>query len=148
MKFLLVTLISVFSLVNVKAHASDDVNVSAAVLASFDSVFKNASDVKWKAAGNYMKADFVVAEQYVTAYYDANAELVAVTRNINSFQLPITLQTKLRASHPQYWISDLFELSNENGVSYYVTVENGENKITLQSTNATDWTVYKKQSKS
>lgn len=148
MKFLLATLISVFSLVNVKAHASDDVNVSAAVLASFHSAFKNASDVKWKTSGDYYKADFVVNEQYVTAYYDDNAMLVAVTRNINSFQLPITLQTKLRASHPEYWISDLFELSNENGVSYYVTVENGESKITLRSTNSTDWTVYQKQSKS
>jgi hypothetical protein len=148
MKFLLVTLISVLSLVNTKAHASDDVTVSAAVLASFQSAFKNASEVKWKTSGDYYKADFIVNEQYVTAYYDSNAALVAVTRNVNSFQLPITLQTKLKASYEQYWISELFELSNENGVSYYVTVENGDSKITLQSLNATEWTVYQKQSKS
>ena len=148
MKFLLITLISVFSLVNVKAHASDDVNVSAAVLASFHSAFKNASDVKWKTSGDYFKADFIVNEQYVTAFYDCNADLVAVTRNINSFQLPVTLQTKLKASYEKYWISDLFELSNENGVSYYATVENGEQKITLKSSNAIDWVLYQKQSKS
>jgi len=148
MKFLLVTLISVLSLVNTKAQASDDVNVSAAVLASFHSAFKNASDVKWKTSGDYYKADFVVNEQYVTAYYDDNASLVAVTRNINSYQLPVTLQTKLKASYEKCWISDLFELSDENGVSYYVTVENGDTKMTLKSANASDWNVYQKQSKS
>lgn len=148
MKFLLVTLTALFSLVNTRAHAADDVKVSAAVIASFNTAFKNASEVKWNTAGDYYKADFAINGQYVNAYYDATATLVAVTRNITSFQLPITLQAKLKAGYEAYWISDLFELSDDNGISYYVTVENTDGKITLKSSGANDWSVYKKQSKS
>jgi hypothetical protein len=86
--------------------------------------------------------------QYVAAYYDATANLIAVTRNISSFQLPVTLQNKLKASYESYWISDLFELSDDNGTAYYVTVEDGDSKITLKSTGANEWSVFQKQRKS
>lgn len=148
MKLLLAAFTALLSVANAKANPTDGINVSSAVSASFNKAFKNAAEVKWNAAGAYYKADFVLNGQYVNAYYDNNANLVAVTRNVSSFQLPITLQAKLKASYETYWISDLFELSNEDGVSYYVTVEDGESKITLKSTGSNDWTVYQKQSKS
>jgi hypothetical protein len=147
MKFLVVAITAVLSIINTSAHASDETKVSAAVLASFNSSFKTASQVEWKQTGNFYKADFSFNSQYVTAYYDVTANLVAVTRNITSFQLPVTLQTSLKKSYEAYWISDLFELSDENGTAYYVTVENGDSKITLKST-ANQWSVYKKSSKS
>lgn len=148
MKVLLVAITAVLSIINTKASASDDTQVSAAVLASFNSSFKNVSEVAWKNAGNFYKADFAMNSQYVTAYYDATATLVAVTRNISSFQLPVTLQTNLKKSYEAYWISDLFELSDDNGTAYYVTVENGDSKITLKSTVANEWSVYQKGRKS
>jgi len=147
MKFLLVLITAALSLTNTKASASNEIEVSAAVLASFNSSFKNASEVAWKNAGNYYKADFALNGQYVSAYYDATATLIAVTRNISSFQLPITLQTNLKQSYEAYWISDLFELSDDNGTTYYVTVESGDAKVTLKSS-GNSWTVYQKQRKS
>ena len=148
MKFLLATFITVFSLVSTSLHATDNTKVSAAVLASFKSSFKNASEVKWVSTQNFYKAEFALNGQYATAYYDASANLIAVTRNISSFQLPITLQSKLKNSYEAYWISELFELSDDNGTSYYVTVEDGDSKITLKSSGTNDWAIYKKQRKS
>jgi hypothetical protein len=148
MKFLLVAITAVLSIINTKANASDDIKISAAVLASFNSSFKNASEVAWKTTGDYYKADFALGEQYVTAYYDVTANLVAVTRNISSYQLPLTLQTNLKKSYEDYWISDLFELSNEDGTTYYATVENGDAKITLKSSGINGWSVYQKSRKS
>jgi hypothetical protein len=148
MKFLLATLITVFSLVSNKSNASDDVNVSSAVVSTFKSSFKNASDVSWKITNQFYKADFVMNGQHVAAFYDASANLIAVTKNISSTQLPITLQSKLKASYEAYWISDLFELSDDLGTSYYVTVEDGDTKITLKSNGTNDWSVYQKQRKS
>src|SRR5688572_15377392 len=105
MNFLLATLITVFSLVSTRSHATDNTEVSAAVLASFNASFKNASEVSWKKTGNnYYKADFSLNGQYVNAYYDVTGSLIAVTRNISSLQLPVTLQAKLKASHEDYWI--------------------------------------------
>ena len=147
MKLLLATLITVYSFVSTKSHASDEIKVSAAVLASFNTNFKNASEVKWNISENFSKAEFSLSGQYVTAYYDATANLIAVTRNVSSFQLPITLQTKLKTSYESHWISDLFELSDDNGTSYYITVENGDEKVTLKSTGINEWSVYKKQRK-
>lgn len=147
MKFLLATLITVFSLVSTTSHASDDTKVSAAIIASFNTSFKNASEVKWSQTQNFYKAEFSLSGQYVTAYYDATASLIAVTRNVSSFQLPITLQTKLKISYENHWISDLFELSDDNGTAYYVTLENGDEKLTLKSTGTNDWSLYKKQRK-
>lgn len=148
MKILLVAITAVLSIINTKASASDEIKVSAAVLASFNSSFKNASDVAWKSTGSFYKADFAMNSLYVTAYYDATAKLIGVTRNISSVQLPVTLQTALKKSYEAYWISDLFELSNEDGTCYYVTVENGDAKITLKSTQVNEWTVYQKTRKS
>lgn len=149
MNFLLATLITVFSLVSTTSHATDNTEVSAAVLASFNSSFKNASEVSWKTTGNNIyKADFSLNGQYVTAYYDATANLIAVTRNISSFQLPVTLQAKLKASYEDYWISDLFELSDDNGTHYYVTIEDGDSKITLKSSGTSEWSTFQKQRKS
>ena len=147
MKFLLATIISLFSLVSTNANATDEINVSSAVVSSFKSSFKNASEVAWKMSGNLYKADFSLNGQYVAAYYDASANLIAVTRNVSSFQLPITLQNKLKANYESYWISDLFELSDDNGTSYYVTVEDGDSKITLKSSGSNEWTVFQKQRK-
>jgi hypothetical protein len=148
MKFLLATLITVFSFVSNKSHATDDVNVSSAIVSSFKSSFKNASEVSWKVTHNFYKADFSMNGQYVAAYYDGSANLIAVTRNITSLQLPITLQSKLKASYESYWISDLFELSDDSGTSYYVTVEDGDSKITLKSHGTSQWSVFQKQRKS
>lgn len=148
MKFLLVTLISLFSLVSTTSHATDDVNVSSAVIATFQSSFKDASEVSWKVTSDFSKADFVMNNQHISAFFDRSGSLVAVTRNINSFQLPISLQTKLRNSYGAYWISDLFELSDDNGTTYYVTVEDGDSKITLKSDGTSNWSTFQKQRKS
>jgi post-segregation antitoxin (ccd killing protein) len=146
MKTLFLTLITMVSFSSFKA-AAQDINVSASVVNAFQSSFKQASEVHWKEAGNYMKADFNMNGQYVSAFYDQNATLIAVTKNISPVQLPVTLQTSLKASYEDYWISEVFELSDQNGISYYTTVENGDSKITLKSIGSS-WSTYKKSRKS
>lgn len=146
MKLLLFTLTALLSFGSVKTNAQD-IKVSVVVTNAFHNSFSNASDVQWKDCGTYYKADFVMNGQYVTAFYDQNASLLGVTKNISALQLPVTLQANLKQSYEDYWISDLFELSNESGTSYYVTVEDGDSKITLKSV-GNSWTTYKKQRKS
>lgn len=146
MKLIMFTLTALISLASFTAKAQD-VTVSAVVVNSFNSAFKNAADVQWKDGGNYYKADFTLNGQYVTAFYNANAGLMAVTKNISPVQLPVTLQTSLKASYEDYWVSELFELSDDSGVSYYVTVENGDAKVTLKS-NGGSWSTFKKSRKS
>ena len=87
-------------------------------------------------------------DQYVTAFYNTEGELVALTRSITVYQLPIVLQTSLKKEHQNYWISDLFEVANDQGNTYYVTIENADTKIVLKSNSTYGWSTYKKFQKS
>lgn len=146
MKLFCIALAALLSFGSASAKAQD-MKIAAAVVDAFNSSFKNVSEVQWKDCGNFYKADFTMNGQYVTAFYDQNANLAAVTRNISPLQLPVTLQASLKKNYEGYWVSDLIELSNDAGIAYYVVVENNDTKTTLKSL-GNGWTTYKKERKS
>ena len=123
-------------------------NVDKKVLNAFNHEFAGATDVKWTANDTYYKASFVFNGQYVYAFYKLDGELMAMTRNITSLDMPMKLQTSLKNNYSGYWISDLFEISNNEGTNYYITMENAGSKIVLKSTSGSNWNVYKKSAKS
>ena len=146
MKRFLITLTVLFSLISMSSFASDS-KVDSRVLKSFQSSFKNATEVDWTVTNNFYKANFSLNGQYVAAYFDGSGNMIAITRNISSTQLPISLQTNLKNNYEGFWISDLFEVANEEGTTYYVTVENADTKLILKSSNS-DWVTYQKERKS
>lgn len=145
MKHLFVTLTLALTLISLSSFANDE-NVAPAALKSFNSSFKNVADVKWSASDNYYKADFLMNGQYVSAYYNCDGDLLALGRNLSSTELPLVLQADLKKSYGDYWITDLFEVANNEGTSYYVTIENADTKLVLKSAD-TQWNTYKKQKK-
>lgn len=146
MKRILVILTVLLSFVSMSSFANDE-KVNSKVLESFKTSFVNATEVDWTVGDNYYKASFVMNSQYVAAYYNEAGELMALTRNISSTQLPISLQADLKKKYDSFWISDLFEVANEQGTTYYVTLENADTKLVLKSSNS-DWSTYQKQRKS
>ena len=124
-----------------------EVNVNSKVLNSFSREFAGAKDVKWTTNETYSKASFVYNGQYVYAFYQLDGELMAMTRNISSLDLPIKLQSGLKKGYEGYWISDLFEISSSDGTSYYITMENANSKIVLKSTIDGSWKSFKKSAK-
>jgi len=121
--------------------------VSQKVLASFKSEFTNAKDVEWETGNNYFKASFTMNEQRIFAYYNADGQLLSIARHISSIQLPVNLYTALKNDHSKYWISDLFEVSNNEGLHYYVTLETADSKLVLHSGNGGSWRTYSKNKK-
>jgi len=146
MKRLVLTLTIALSLISFSSFASDP-DVNPAALHSFNKSFKNATEVNWTISHTFYKANFALNGQYVSAYYDADGKMIALTRNISSVQLPIVLQANLKKNYENFWISDLFEVTNEEGTSYYVTIENADTTMILKSNNQ-NWERFKKQSKS
>jgi hypothetical protein len=124
-----------------------EVNVNAKVLDAFNSNFATAKEVTWTASRNYYKAAFVFNDQHVFAFYYADGELMGLTRYISSLDLPISLQASLKKDYSNYWISDLFEVSNSEGTSYYITLENADAKVVLKSAGSEDWKTYQKKTK-
>jgi hypothetical protein len=144
--FTLLTAIAAF--ISTSAMATEP-EVSTFVKESFNTTFASATEVKWTVGDTYYKAEFAMNGQYASAYYDMEAgQLMATTRNISSLQLPLTLQASLKKDYSNFWVSELFEVSNDAGTSYYVTLENADNKIILKATSYNEWKTYKKVTKS
>ena len=124
--------------------ASNKDGVNENVNASFKKEFSMAQDVQWETGKDIYKATFRLNNQVLFAYFAANGEMVAVTRNILSVQLPIRLLASLKNEYSSHWITELFEVSSNSGTDYYVTLENADNTLVLKSANGSSWQSYKK----
>ncbi|HWI89715.1 MAG TPA: hypothetical protein VNT20_00515 [Flavisolibacter sp.] len=147
MKRLLLTLTIALSFISFSSFANNTEEVSPSAIKSFNSSFKNATEVYWTINQNYYKVNFALNGQYVSAFYDADGKMIALTRNISSLQLPIALQADLKKSYDAYWISDVMETATEDGTSYYITLETADTQVILKSS-GDSWSTFKKQRKS
>jgi hypothetical protein len=127
------------------ATPTDDIN--SQVKASFRKDFQKAELIGSEVSKQFTKLTFKINDMVMFAFYSDNGELLAVTRNIKSSQLPIQLLLQLKKDYNDYWISDLFEINGEDLNNYYVTVENADKKITLRSTNNSTWELYERTTK-
>lgn len=129
------------------AFANNTDKVNQKLNQSLTRDFANAKDVKWEQSKEFSKATFTLNGQVLFAFYNAEGELMATTRNIVSGQLPINLQTELKKEYGTMWITDLFEMAANNVTTYYVTLECADYTIVLKSDDASSWSVYKKDRK-
>jgi hypothetical protein len=122
-------------------------NVNEQVISSFKKDFAAAQSVSWEKTKDISKATFKLNDQVMFAYYAEDGNLLAVIRNIVSGQLPISLLSDLKKNYSSYWISDLFEIAADDATSYYVTIEDGNQKIVLKSQGSIGWETFKKDKK-
>lgn len=127
--------------------ANDSEGVNQKVASSFKKEFANAKDVKWETSKDYVKATFTLNGQVLFAYYSENGDMLAMTRNITSSQLPIVLLNDLKKEYSNFWITDLFEMAAGNETAYYVTLESADSIVVLKSNNSTSWEQFKKEKK-
>jgi len=121
--------------------------VSRKVLAAFKTEFTTAQNVEWETGANYFRAAFTMNEQRIFAFYNVEGELLSIARYISSIQLPVNLFSDLKNNYSKYWISDLFEVSNSEGLHYYVTLETADTKLVMHSSNGGSWSTYSKNKK-
>jgi hypothetical protein len=118
------------------------------VMKSFHAQFKSAENINWSNAGDGMyRAVFTIDNTRLTAYYDNNGQLWGTVHNINSAQLPQSLQRSLRLHYGGYWIVDLFEVGHNEEPGYCITIENAERKIVLRAVNGSDWSIFRRTKK-
>ena len=144
MKKMILALALVFT---ISSAFASDVTVTKQVLKSFNSNFSNAMDITWTETDTYYKAAFTLNDQKVFAFFTLDGEYLGLTRYISSLQLPLNLHSNLKKHYSQKWITDLFEVANDEGTTYYITVEDADTKLVLKSTPGSEWHVYKKSEK-
>lgn len=126
---------------------ANDGNISVRVQESFNKSFRNVTEVKWSTVNCYYKADFSFNGQQVSAFFEADGQLIAVTRHILSTMLPVTLQADLKKDYEDYWISDVFEVNDNDGTSYFVTLQKPDVSLMLKATSGSSWSEYRKLAK-
>ncbi|ULQ51849.1 hypothetical protein [Flavihumibacter fluvii] len=119
-------------------------NVEEQVERSFKKEFSNAENTSWTKINDIYKAQFVLNGQVMFAFLNEDGVLLGTYRNILSSQLPMPLMSTLKEDYSGYWITELLEVAKENQTNYYVTIENGDQKLTLKSENASSWFVKSK----
>lgn len=133
--------------IGTSAFAKDEETVNQQVLNSFKQEFAGAKDVSWQNNREYIKATFTLNDQVMFAFYSQGGELLAITRNISSDKLPISLLTNLKKNYSDFWITDLFEMVAGGNGTYYITVQNADVELVLKSDEFGGWEVYKKSKK-
>lgn len=118
--------------------------VSSQALNTFNTEFAGATDVVWTIGNGLYKVSFTMNDQKLFAYYNKSGDFIAVTRNISSVQLPVNLKRSLKKVLGNSWVSDLFEITNSEKTSWYVTLETADSKLVLKSDNGGRWTVFQK----
>lgn len=113
----------------------------SAVVSSFERTYNNAERSSWTIVDDLYRVDFTVQNESLTAFYKADGELVASSRNISAMQLPISLKSALGNQYSHYTVSSLFEVDGHDGIGYYARLSNQKSEILLQSTSFGDWVV-------
>jgi hypothetical protein len=116
-------------------HSDDGIN------ATFRHDFQNAQLISMEGYKDFTKFTFKMNNQVLFAFYSETGELLAVTRNIPSSQLPVRLLLNLQKQMNNSWITELFEINSDAQHCYYVSLENADIKVTLRS-NGDSWDVY------
>lgn len=118
---------------------------NTAVLNAFHTSFVDAKNVEWTIKKDFHRAKFTINDEVMYAYYKESGELIAVTRNITTGQLPLALSSTLFDKHKDFYLSNLFEVSANGESTYYAAIRKGNCIITLQASATGDWKFFKKE---
>jgi hypothetical protein len=146
MKKKIVTIIA-FVMLIITTSFANGIDVSKNALSVFSETFVKATDVKWETSDSYYQASFRLNGQSLSALLSEEGDLIAVSRNILSTELPINLQVAFGKSFSGYWISDLAEYAIDGETRYYMTIENADKKIILENFGTYSWTSVKETGK-
>ncbi len=124
------------------SFAKSPAGINDRVFASFQKEFNRASEVKWDVTKNYVMATFQLDKEVLFAYYDFQGNMVGLVHHMLTSDLPSDLQKAIRKHYSNYWVSSLFKVTNEEGVSYFIQLKNADETIVLSSDGSNGWHRY------
>ena len=132
--------LSLTSIQTVNAQTS----VPTTVTEQFNTDHAKATNISWEEGNNWYKASFESNGQYLSTFYGADGQEIAVTRNISSTMLPLTLQNNMQSYlKGGHWITDLFEMNVNGETHYFITFDDADEQHILEAVNDS-WSVYKR----
>jgi hypothetical protein len=139
--------VAVFLTITTGTAFANPTAVNPKVIKAFNTEFVSVNDVTWTTGNDFYKASFIYNSKYVFAYYSFEGKFLGLTRLMATSELPLMLQTSIKKNYADMWVSDLFEVANTDGTTYYLTVEDAENVMIVKSSGGSDWVTFKKSKK-
>jgi hypothetical protein len=124
------------------AFANHPSGLADRAAASFQKDFRKASDVSWAVTNNYVLATFVMDKETLFAYYDFQGNLIGLVHHILTSSLPANLQKNIKKHYACYWVSELFQVTSEDGTYYYIQLKNADETIVLSTEGTNGWHRY------
>jgi hypothetical protein len=135
--------------VTVSAFAADgSKKVNYKVLDNFKQEFAYAKDVQWTIGSEFTKANFTTLEgQKAEAFYTLQGERIAVSKAVTLDKLPTVATKTIAQKYATYTTTEAIELENEENTKFYVSLDNGVEKIILEVSKDGGVSVFKKVKK-
>jgi len=124
------------------AFANIPDNITDRASASFHKDFHKAYEVNSAVIGNHVRVTFQENNETMYAYYDFQGNLIGVVQHILTVSLPEDLKHNLKKHYGNYWVTGLFQVTNEDGVYYFVQLSNADENIVLSSEGDNGWHRY------
>lgn len=121
------------------AFAKVPAGINDRAVASFQKDFNTATDVRWDVTSNYIMATFQMDKATQFAYYDFQGNLIGVVHHILTSALPADLSKDIKKHYGCYWVSELFQITTEEGAYYYVQLKNADETIVLSTEGTNGW---------
>ena len=110
--------------------------------ASFHKDFISVSALRSEVINNHVRVTFQENNETRFAYYDFQGNLIGVVQHILTSDLPNDLQKDIRKHYSNYWVTELFHVSTEEGEYYYLQLTNADEIIVLSSDGSYGWHRY------
>jgi hypothetical protein len=124
------------------AFAASPVSSTDRAAAAFKKDFHRTYDVQWSQTESFVIARFSQESETMYAYYDFQGNLIGVVQHILTTSLPESLRDDIKTKYAGYWVSELFQATNENGTYYYVQLKNADETIVLSTEGTPGWHRY------
>jgi hypothetical protein len=141
MKLLLMTIVVLSSYI--ANGNSTPAHISPQAIIEFKKTFKNAVNIEWSQLGDLSRVRFNYNNETVYAFYNEEGERISMGRTISIHQLPLPLQMQFQNIFTDYTVLEVFEIYNDNGMSFYISAKSSNKKIILKSLGM-NWIVFRK----
>jgi lipopolysaccharide export system protein LptA len=127
------------------AFAKSTSSTNTIAIKQLKAEFKDAANVTWTSTqSNLTEASFEWNGQKLHAFYDANGEQIAVSREVSDDKLPLKALQTIKSKYAGYKTTEAIEYNSaEEGLCYYVSLENNNKKTILQVSTEGSVAVYK-----
>ena len=99
---------------------------------TFKKYFAGAANVNWSEEEGYLKVTFTWADHRTIAYFNLKGELAGSVRNLFFNQLPLAVMRSIQQSFDHPVVVEIREISNEEGIYYGLSLEDGNKKFKLR----------------